>query len=57
MIFGRAEVMPGIVNLYAGALDDTAQFKPRIAIFTRSRPTWDTSSVGLRCFETLPDRH
>jgi hypothetical protein len=56
MILGRAEVMPGIVNLYAGALDDTAQFKPRIAIFTRSRPAWDTSSVGLQCFETLPPR-
>jgi hypothetical protein len=54
MLLGRAEIMPGVINLYAGALDDTAQFKPRIAIFTRSRPPWDTSSVGLQCFETLP---
>jgi hypothetical protein len=54
MLLGRADVMPGVINLYAGALDDTAQFKPRIAIFTRSRPAWDTSSVGLQCFETLP---
>jgi hypothetical protein len=57
MIFGRADVMPGIVNLYAGALDDTAQFRPRIAIFTRSRPAWDSSSTGLQCFDTLPDRN
>ena len=46
--------MPGMVNLYAGSLDDTAQFKPRIAIFVRSRPPWDTSSNGLECFETVP---
>jgi hypothetical protein len=53
VIFGRAEVVPGIVNLYAGALDDTAQFKPEFAIFVRSRPSWDTSSTRLLCFETL----
>jgi hypothetical protein len=55
-VFGRAEVMPGQINLYAGSLDDTSQFKPQIAIFTRSRPAWDTSSNGLTCFETLPSR-
>jgi hypothetical protein len=54
LVFGTAEVMPGQVNLYAGSLDDTSLFKPRIAIFTRSRPAWDTSSAGLRCFETMP---
>ena len=53
-VFGRSELMPGMVNLYAGSLDDTAQFKPRIAIFVRSRPAWDTSSNGLECFETVP---
>jgi hypothetical protein len=53
-VFGRAEVMAGKINLYAGSLDDPSQFKPRIAIFTRSRPAWDASSVGLRCFETVP---
>jgi hypothetical protein len=53
-VFGRAEVMPGQINLYAGSLDDTSQFKPQIAIFTRSRPAWDTSSQELTCFETVP---
>jgi len=53
-VFGRAEVMPGQINLYAGSLDDTSQFRPQIAIFTRSRPAWDTSSKGLKCFETVP---
>jgi hypothetical protein len=53
-VFGRADVMPGMINLYAGSLDATAQFKPQIAIFARSRPAWDTSSSGLTCFETVP---
>ena len=54
IVFGRAEVMPGLINLYAGSLDDTSQFKPQMAIFTRSRPAWDDSSRDLRCFETVP---
>ena len=46
--------MPGLVNIYAGSLDDTAQFKPQMAIFTRSRPAWDDSSRNLTCYETVP---
>ena len=44
----------GSLKVYAGSLDDTSQFKPQIAIFTRSRPAWDTSSQELTCFETVP---
>src|SRR5262245_10017398 len=33
VVYGTAEVMPGRINLYAGSLDDAAQFKPRIAVF------------------------
>ena len=53
-VFGRSEIMPGQINLYAGSLDDAVQFQPQIAIFVRSRPAWDMSSKGLKCFETLP---
>ena len=53
-VFGRSEIMPGQINLYAGSLDDLSWFKPAIAIFTRSRPAWDTSSKRLKCFETVP---
>src|ERR1700704_2461061 len=53
-VFGRSEIMPGEINLYAGSLDDLSWFKPTVAIFTRSRPAWDTSSKGLTCFETVP---
>ena len=54
IVYGTAEVMPGLINLYAGSLDDTSVFKPQIAIFTRSRPPWDDSSRGLMCYETVP---
>ena len=56
IVFGKAEVMAGRINLYAGSLDDTTQFKPQMAIFTRSRPAWDDSSRDLKCFETVPSR-
>jgi hypothetical protein len=56
IVYGRSEAMPGLANLYAGSLDDTAQFKPQMAIFTCSRPAWDQSSRDLACFETLPPR-
>ena len=54
IVYGTAEVMPGLTNVYAGSLDDTARFKPTMAIFTRSRPAWDDSSRGLECYETVP---
>ena len=54
VVFGRSEVMPGQINLYAGSLDDFSRFKPTIAIYIRSRAMWDTSSHGLTCFETVP---
>ena len=56
IVYGTAEVMPGLLNIYAGSLDDTSHFKPEIAIFTRSRPAWDDSSRNLQCFETVPQR-
>jgi hypothetical protein len=54
MVFGRAEVMPGQINLYAGSLDDLSSFKPQVAIYVRSRPAWDDVSRRLQCFETVP---
>ena len=56
IVYGTAEVMPGLINIYAGSLDDTSQFKPTMAIFTRSRPAWDDSSRNLKCFETVPSK-
>ncbi len=56
IVYGTGEGMPGVINVYAGSLDDTSQFKPTMAIFTRSRPAWDDSSRSLACYETVPSR-
>jgi len=54
VVYGTAEVMPRMINVYAGSLDDPAQFKPRIAIFVSERPPWDDVSRNLQCFDTVP---
>ena len=54
VVYGTGEVMPGLINIYAGSLDDSARFKPTMAIFVRERPPWDDVSRNLTCFETLP---
>ncbi len=41
-------------TIYAGTLDDPALFQPKIAIFTRGRPTWAVIPAGLRVFEATP---
>ena len=54
LVFGGEIGKSQSFTIYAGSLDDTSQFKPQVAIFTRSRPAWDTSSQELKCFETVP---
>jgi len=54
VVYGTAEVMPGMINIYAGSLDEPARFKPEIAIFVSERPPWDDVSRGLQCFDTVP---
>ncbi len=56
VVYGTAEVMAGMINIYAGSLDVPAQFKPMTAIFVAERPPWDDVSRGLRCFDTVPPR-
>jgi hypothetical protein len=54
VIYGTGEVMPGMINLYAGSLDDPARFKHKIAIFVGERPPWDDASRNLTCYDTVP---
>jgi hypothetical protein len=54
VVYGTAEVMPGLLNIYAGSLDDSARFKPTMAIFVSEKPPWDDVSRNLTCFETVP---
>jgi len=54
VVYGTAEVMAGMINIYAGSLDDSSAFKPAIAVFVSEKPPWDDVSRGLQCFATVP---
>ena len=54
VVYGTGEVMPGLINIYAGSLDDSARFKPTMAIYTRDKPDWVDIPAGLRQFDAMP---
>ena len=53
LVFG-GDLSDDVWNLYAGSLDDAAQFQPCMAIFTRRLPAWVSVPPGLKTFEGLP---
>jgi hypothetical protein len=54
LVFGGERDRSVDFTIYAGSLDDAAQFVPSIAIFTRGRPAWASIPAGLRVFERGP---
>ena len=56
LLFGTPDREHGDINLYIGTLDDPSVFKPTLAIFTRSRASWDSEKNGIPTFAALPDR-
>ena len=54
VVMGEIEIMPDIISLYAGTLDDPSAFQPQLAIFARSRPAWDHVAADLPTFEAAP---
>ncbi|MDR0479758.1 MAG: GFA family protein [Burkholderiaceae bacterium] len=53
-LFGKPSVMPGVLAVRAGTLDDPEQFKPQINIYTRSAPSWDFMDPALPKFPAAP---
>lgn len=51
-LFGNA--MPGAIAVRAGSLDDPAQYRPEMDVFTSRAPAWDCMDAALPKFETLP---
>ena len=47
---GKAEALPDVVLLLAGALDDPGAFKPQMDIFTASAQPWDHMDPALPKF-------
>lgn len=54
LVFGGAPGNPNGNTIYAGTLDDTAQFKPTMAIMTKFKPDWVILPEGLTLFEGMP---
>jgi len=54
LVFGGVVGESESFTIYAGSLDDTSLFHPKIAIFARSRPDWAVIPPGLIVFEAMP---
>lgn len=54
LVFGGIHGVHDSHTIYAGSLDDPAQFHPAIAIFVRDKPDWVAIPDGLKLFETMP---
>jgi hypothetical protein len=53
IVFGTPEIIPDMINIYAGTLDDPSLFQPGFAIFKRTRRGWD--SVDMPGFDGAPE--
>jgi len=53
LLFGTPEVVPHMVTVYVGSLDEPERFKPDHAIFIRDRPSWAKLSIALTEYETF----
>ena len=55
LVFGGIYGVHDDHTIYAGSLDDSAHFRPTIAIFLRDKPDWVILPPGLTTFETMPE--
>jgi hypothetical protein len=54
LVFGGEVGSSEQFTIYAGSLDDTSLFHPKVAIFARSRAPWAVIPEGLKVFDALP---
>jgi hypothetical protein len=53
-LFGRNSGMPGFMTVSVGTLDQSDDLAPQVAVFARTRRTWDVMDQGLATFEGQP---
>jgi hypothetical protein len=53
-LFGKPGVMPGLISVRAGSLDDPSQFKPQADIWTSEAPAWDVMDPALPKVPQMP---
>lgn len=54
LLFGTAEIVPDIVSIYVGSLDDPSVFQPDTVLFARDRHAWDVTFGSFAEYETMP---
>jgi hypothetical protein len=53
-MFSKLEILPDMLGLRAGTLDDTSQYHPRVDIYTDSAAHWDVMNSELKKFSRSP---
>ena len=54
-LFSKLEMMPNLLGLRAGSLDDPAQYRPQMDIFTDSAAHWAPMNPALPKFPKAPN--
>jgi hypothetical protein len=53
-VLGRADVMPDVVMIRAGTMDDSSWVKPTMEIYCDSKMPWVELGGGLQSFPKMP---
>ncbi|MGE0821693.1 MAG: GFA family protein [Candidatus Binatia bacterium] len=53
-LFGKPEVAPDILGIFAGSLDDPSWYRPGMDIWTSSAQPWDHMNPELPKFPEMP---
>ena len=54
LLFGTPEIVPEIVSIYVGSLDDPPVFQPDTVLFARDRHAWDATAGPFIEYATMP---
>lgn len=55
-VFGKPEIVPGVLGIRAGSLDNPELYHPTMDIYTASAQPWDFMNPDLHKFLQLPPK-
>ncbi|MBL6987420.1 MAG: GFA family protein [Methylobacter sp.] len=55
-VFGKPEIIPGVLGIRAGSLDNPELYQPAMDIYTASAQSWDFMNPDLLKFAQLPPK-
>ncbi len=53
-LFGLSEMVPDVMAIAVGSMDDSSGFKPQMHVYTASAQPWDHIHDGLPAFPGMP---